>query len=153
MAQFNNDWLAKVEEAEYTDTLPLVSHYLGHLCKPVQEAILALDTMPVGLDETMSAALDQEANLIWKAGLILVMRSFQGRSSPYCLNATMPSTPSLSNMTSSLPNTTSCFVNLAPPNIFKDITDKDLVAAISKPFISTKGNDTLHWNLPHLQMA
>jgi len=34
-------------------------------------------------------------------------------------------------------------VNLAPPNIPKDITNKDLVAAMSKPFVSTKGNDTL----------
>ena len=64
VAQFNNDWLSKVEEAGYTDTLPLVSRYLGHLCKPVQDAILALDTMPASLDETMTAALDREANLI-----------------------------------------------------------------------------------------
>ena len=64
VAQFNNDWLVKVEEAGFTDTLPLVSRYLGHLCKPVQGTILALDTMPVRLNETMSAALDWEANLI-----------------------------------------------------------------------------------------
>jgi len=42
VAQFNNDWLAKVDEAGYTDTLPLVSRYLGHLNKMVQDAILAL---------------------------------------------------------------------------------------------------------------
>ena len=98
VAQFNNDWLAKVEEAGYTDTLPLVSRYLGHLCKPVQEVILALDMMPIGLDKTMSTALDQEANLICKAGLILVMRSFHGISSPYHLNTTTSTTPSLSRM-------------------------------------------------------
>jgi len=144
VAQFNNNWLAKVEEAGYTDTLPLVSRYLRHLCKPVQEAILTLDMMPVGLDETMSVALDWEANLICKAGLIPVMRSFQGILSPYCLNTTTSTTPSPSNTTSSLSNTTSCFVNLALPNIPKDITDKDLVAAMSKPFALTKGNDTLH---------
>jgi len=143
VAQFNNNWLAKVEEAEYMDTLPLVSHYLRHLCKPVQEAILALDMMPVGLDETMSVALDRKANLIRKAGLIPVMQSFQGVSSPYCPNTTTLTTPSPSNMTSSLPNPTSRFVNLAPPNIPKNITDKDLVAAMSKPFTSTKGNNTL----------
>jgi len=143
VAQFNNNWLAKVEEAGYTDTLPLVSHYLGHLCKPVQEAILALDMMPIGLDKTMSAALDRKANLIRKAGLIPVMQSFQGVLSPYRPNTTTLTTLSPSNMTSSLPNATSCFVNLAPPNIPKDITDKDLVAAMSKPFASTKGNDTL----------
>jgi len=81
--------------------------------------------MPLGLDETMSAALDWEANLIHKAGLIPVMQSFQGVSSPYH------------------PNATSCFVNLTLPNIPKDITDKDLVATMFKPFVSTKGNDTL----------
>ena len=143
VAQFNNDWVAKVEEAGYTDTLPLVSHYLGHLCKPVQEAILALDMMPVGLDETMSTALDWEANLICKAGLIPVMQSFQGVSSPYCPNTTTSTTLSPSNTTFSLPNATSRLVNLAPPNIPKNITNKDLVAAMSKPFASTKGNDTL----------
>jgi len=46
VAQFNNDWLAKVDEAGYTDTLPLVSRYLSHLNKTVQDAILALNTMP-----------------------------------------------------------------------------------------------------------
>jgi len=64
VAQFNNDWLAKVEEAGYTDTLLLVSCYLRHINKTVQEAILALDVMPVGLEATMSAALDREAHLI-----------------------------------------------------------------------------------------
>jgi len=89
MAQFNNDWWAKVEEAGYTNTLPLISHYLEHLCKPVQDAILALNTMLAGLDETMSAALDQEANLIWKAGLIPVMWNLQGgTSSAYHPNPT-----------------------------------------------------------------
>ena len=44
--QFNNDWLAKVDEAGYIDTLLLVSHYLSHLNKMVQDAILALDMMP-----------------------------------------------------------------------------------------------------------
>ena len=64
VAQFNSDWLVKVEKAGYTDTLPLVSRYLGHLCKPIQDAILALDVMPAGLDKTMSTVLDREANLI-----------------------------------------------------------------------------------------
>ena len=64
VTQFNNNWLAKVDEAGYTDTLPLVSCYLGHLNKMVQDAILALDTMPSGLDAMMSAALDREAHLI-----------------------------------------------------------------------------------------
>ena len=64
VAQFNNDWLSKVEEVEYTDTLPLISRYMEHLCKPVQDAILALDTMPATLDKTMAVALNQEANLI-----------------------------------------------------------------------------------------
>ena len=82
VAQFNNDWLAKVDEAGYTDTLPLVSRYLGHLNKMVQDAILALDTMPLGLDTMMSAMLDREAHLIWKAGLLPVMHSFQGFSTP-----------------------------------------------------------------------
>jgi len=64
VAQFNNDWLAKVDEAGYTDTLPLVSRYLGHLNKTVQDAILALDTMPLNLDAMMSATLDREAHFI-----------------------------------------------------------------------------------------
>lgn len=47
----------KVEEAGYMDTLPLVSRYLRHVSKTVQEAILVLDAMPVGLEVMMSAAL------------------------------------------------------------------------------------------------
>ena len=82
VAQFNNDWLAKVDGAGYTDTLPLVSRYLGHLNKMVQDAILALNTMPSNLDAMMSAALDHEAHLIRRAGLVPVMRSFQGFSTP-----------------------------------------------------------------------
>jgi len=78
--QFNNDWLAKVDEAGYTDILPLVSHYLGHLNKTVQDANLALDSMPSGLDAMMSAVLDHEAHLIRKAGLVPIMHSFQGFS-------------------------------------------------------------------------
>jgi len=42
----------------YTNTLPLVSHYLGHLNKVVQDAILALNTMPSGLEAIMLAVLD-----------------------------------------------------------------------------------------------
>jgi len=64
VAQFNNDWLAKMDEAGYTDTLPLVSRYLGHLNKTIQDAILALDTMPSDLNAMMSATLDREAHLI-----------------------------------------------------------------------------------------
>jgi len=64
VAQFNNNWLAKVDEVGYTDTLSLVSCYLGHLNKTVQDAILALDTMPSGLDVMMSITLDCEAHLI-----------------------------------------------------------------------------------------
>jgi len=75
VAQFNNDWLAKVDEAGYTDTLPLVSRYLSHLNKTVQDAILALDTMPSDLDVMMLAALDREAHLIRKAGLVPVVRA------------------------------------------------------------------------------
>jgi len=52
VAQFINNGLSGVEEAGYIDTLPLISCYLGHLCKPVQ------DTMPVNLDETMAAVLN-----------------------------------------------------------------------------------------------
>jgi len=145
VAQFNNDWLAKVEEAGYTDTLLLISRYLGHLCKPVQDAILALDMMPAGLDKTMSAALDWEANLIQKTGLILVVQNLQGGIlSAYHSNPTTPNTPSLSNAMSSSSNTISCFVNLTLPKIPKDVTDMDLVAAMSKLFVLTKGDDTLH---------
>ena len=64
VAQFNNDWLVKVEEVGYMDTLLLVSRYLGHINKTIQEAILALDVMPVGLEATMLATLDREAYLI-----------------------------------------------------------------------------------------
>jgi len=64
VTQFNNDWLVKVDEAGYTDTLPLVSRYLSHLNKTIQDAILALDTMPSDLDAMMLATLDHEAYLI-----------------------------------------------------------------------------------------
>jgi len=80
VTQFNNDWLAKVEEAGYTDTLPLVSCYLGHLNEGVQDAILTLNTIPMGLDRMMSAALDYKAHLIQKAGLVPIMHGFQGIS-------------------------------------------------------------------------
>ena len=117
VTQFNNDWLAKVEEAGYTDTLPLVSRYLGHLNKGVQDAILALDTMPMGLDRMMSAALDREAHLIQKAGLVPVMRGFQGISTSQRTNLTT----STSSPTNTNPNSTTTtpprFGVLAPPQI------------------------------------
>ena len=104
VAQFNNDWLVKVDEAGYTDTLPLVSHYLGHLNKTVQDAILALDTMPSDLDAMMLAALDREAHLIQKAGLVPVMRSFQSFSTPQRLTSSTSSSTS-ANTPSTMPST------------------------------------------------
>ena len=94
VAQFNNDWLAKVDKAGYTDTLPLVSRYLGHLNKVVQDAILALDTMPLGLEATMSAALNREAHLIRKAGLVPIIRSFQGIPPSQRMTPSTPTTSS-----------------------------------------------------------
>ena len=143
VAQFNNDWLAKVDEAGYTDTLPLVSHYLGHLNKTVQDAILDLDSMPSGLDVMMSAALDCEAHLIQKAGLVPIMRSFQGFSMTPRPTSSTPSNPPTHPSTT---GTTSRFGNLAslaPPKIPKELMDMDLIAIMTKPFTSTKGNDTL----------
>ena len=146
VAQFNNDWLAKVDEAGYTDTLPLVSRYLGHLNKTVQDAILALDTMPSGLDAMMSAALDREAHLIRKAGLMPVMRSFQGFSTPQRPTSSTPTNNPSTHPSTTPTGTTSRFGNLAslaPPKIPKELTDADLIAVMTKPFTSTKGNDSL----------
>lgn len=133
-----------MEEAGYTDTLPLVSRYLGHINRPVQEAILALDTMPVGLEATMSAALDREAHLIRKAGLVPVMRSFQGNTSnqrPGSQTSITPSNPSAS--TTPTPSSSPRFVTLTPPKLPKEVTDPELIAAMTKPFTSTKGNEAL----------
>ena len=142
VVQFNNDWLAKVDKVGYTDTQPLVSRYLGHLNKMVQNAILALDSMPSGLDVMMSAVLDHEAHLIRKAGLLPVMHSFQGFSTTPRPTSSTPSNPPTHPSTT---GTTSQFGNLAslaPPKIPKELTDADLIAVMMKPFTSTKGNDT-----------
>jgi len=142
VAQFNNDWLVKVEEVGYMDTLLLVSRYLGHINKTIQEAILALDVMPVGLEATMLATLDREAYLIWKAGLVPVMCSFQGISSNVQNNSFTPPRPSPST-TASTTNMSSRFVTLTLPKISKKVTDLDLIVAMTKPFTSTKGNEAL----------
>jgi len=132
-----------VEEAGYTDTLPLVSRYLGHVNKTVQEAILALDAMPVGLEATMLAAFDREAHLIQKAGLVPVMHSFQGTLLSQQSNPSSPTTPSLSTTTSTA-NTSPRFITLTPPKLPKEVMDLELIAAMIKPFTSTKGNDVLY---------
>jgi hypothetical protein len=137
--------MAKMEKAGYTDMLPLVSRYLRHLNKVVQDAILALDTMLVRLTATISAALNCEAHLIRKAGLVPVMRSFQGS-----FTSQRPSPPSFTNVTSPTPTTSSSpsyFTSHAPPRIPKDLTDSDLIAAMTKLFTSTKSNDALHFKI------
>ena len=146
VAQFNNDWLAKVDEAGYTDTLPLVNRYLGHLNKVVQDAILALNTMLSGLEAIMSATLDREAHLIRKAGLVPVMRSFQGFPMPQHPTSSSPTNTSLTHPSAMSTGTTSRFRNLASlalPRISKKVMDTDLVAIMMKLFTSTKGNDAL----------
>ena len=124
------------------DTLPLVSRYLEHVNKTVQEAILALDAMPVGLEATMLAALNRKAHLIWKAGLVPVMRSFQGTLPSQRSNPPSSTTPSLSTTTSTA-NTSPRFITLTPPKLPKEVMDPELIAAMTKPFTSTKGNDAL----------
>jgi len=124
------------------DTLPLVSCYLGHFNKMVQEAILALDAMPVGLEATILAALNHKTHLIWKAGLVPVMHSFQGTLPSQRSNPPSSTTPSLST-TTSMANTSPWFITLTPPKLPKEVTDPELIAAMTKPFTSTKGNDAL----------
>jgi len=146
VAQFNNNWLAKVDKAGYTDTLPLVSYYLGHLNKVVQDAILALNTMPLGLEMTISAALDRKAHLIRKAGLVPVIPSFQGIPPSQCMIPSTPMTSPTHQSTSTPTSSTSWFANLtslAPLKIPKELTDSDLIAVMMEPFTSTKGNDAL----------
>ena len=135
-----------MDEAGYTDTLPLVHRYLSHLNKMVQDAILALNIMPSGLDAMMSAALDRKAHLIQKAGLVPVMRSFQVFSTSQRSTSSTPATSSPTQPSTLSTGTTSRFGNLAslaPPKIPKEVTDADLITVMTKPFASTKGNDAL----------
>ena len=84
-----------MDKAGYTNTLPLVSRYLGHLNKMVQDTILALDIMPSRLDMMMSTALDHGAHLIQKTELVPIMHSFQGFSTSQCSTSSTPATNSL----------------------------------------------------------
>ena len=98
--------------------------------------------MPIGLEAMMSATLDCEAHLIWKAGLIPVMHSFQGtlpsqQYNPLSLTTSSPS------MTTSTANMSPWFMTLTPLKLSKEVTDPELIAAMTKPFTSTKRNDAL----------